>query len=358
MTTANKFAPHWISAPGETIVKLMVANRITQQELADELSLPLEAVELLLHGRLPLSRGLAAGVARILGSTESFWLKREKQFQEGKSRLAQELPKEQEWIRTLPLLDMKKGGALPPDTSKATLAEDCLDFFDVESVDEWTRRYAEIVSTTKFRTSASFENKIGALSYWLRKGEIVAENTRCARWNRAGFLNSLPELRKLTRWREPAKFLPEMQRICSANGVALVIERTPKGCVASGATKFLSESKALLMLSFRYLSDDQFWFSFFHEAGHLVLHGRETFVEGEEKQITEQEVEANAFAEEVLIPSLLEAELRNVSRHSKALVRLALQLGLSPGILVGQMQHKALLLPSQMNFLKKRYEWH
>jgi Zn-dependent peptidase ImmA (M78 family) len=114
----------------------------------------------------------------------------------------------------------------------------------------------------------------------------------------------------------------------------------------------------LIVLSFRYLSDDQFWFSFFHEIGHLLLHGIEaTFVDGEAAGPTYKEVEANAFSEGVLIPHDRRDELMALPCRAKEVIRFAVSVGVSPGIVVGQMQHRRIIGPHQLNGLKRRYEW-
>src|SRR6202041_81041 len=97
------------------------------------------------------------------------------------------------------------------------------------------------------------------------------------------------------------RFLHDLKESCAASGVAVAIVRAPNGCRASGAARVLSQEKALIQLSFRYLSDDQFWFTFFHEAGHLLLHGdRGFFVEGINTPTTREEQEANEFAARTL----------------------------------------------------------
>ena len=52
----------------------------------------------------------------------------------------------------------------------------------------------------------------------------------------------------------------------------------------------------------RYKKDDFFWFTFFHEAAHLLLHSKkETFVDdGTDNDVIENE--ANDFATDFLIP--------------------------------------------------------
>jgi Zn-dependent peptidase ImmA (M78 family) len=114
----------------------------------------------------------------------------------------------------------------------------------------------------------------------------------------------------------------------------------------------------MIVLSFRYLSDDQFWFSFFHEIGHLLLHGTEaTFIDGEAADLTEREVEANAFSEGVLIHHDRRDELMVLPCRARDVIRFAVSVGVSPGIVVGQMQHQRLIGPHQLNRLKRRYRW-
>src|SRR5437870_1390262 len=96
------------------------------------------------------------------------------------------------------------------------------------------------------------------------------------------------------------------------------------GCRASGATRFLSPNKALLLLSFRYLSDDQFWFSFFHEAGHLLLHGdRGFFLEGDDSPSTKEEQDANDFTARILVPPEFQQAMRSLPLDGRQVIRFA-----------------------------------
>ncbi|HEU4689887.1 MAG TPA: ImmA/IrrE family metallo-endopeptidase, partial [Vicinamibacterales bacterium] len=162
----------------------------------------------------------------------------------------------------------------------------------------------------------------------------------------------------LTRQKDPERFLPTLIRACAECGVALVVLRAPTGCRASGATRFLSPDKALLLLSFRYLSDDHFWFTFFHEAGHLILHGEEAlFIEADEMLDSVQEDEANRFAGDVLIPPEFKAELGKLPLTHRDVIRFAVRAGVAPGIIVGQLQHQGRLPRNRLNGLKRRFRW-
>ena len=224
---------------------------------------------------------------------------------------------------------------------------------------------------TAFKTSRSFENRPSSVAAWLRQGEIEAASIETEHWNADGFLESLGSVRSLTPAKGPGQFIPKLQEVCARNGVAVVIIRSPSGCRASGATRFVGPTKAILQLSFRYLTDDHFWFTFFHEAGHLLLHGNQRFfasVLGDTKPwILEglsqdgagdaEEEEANQFASSVLIPDRLRPELMALRANQRAIMRFAVRLGISPGMVVGQMQHQGQISFDQMNYLKRRFMW-
>ena len=113
-----------------------------------------------------------------------------------------------------------------------------------------------------------------------------------------------------------------------------------------------------MLLSFRYLSDDHFWFTFFHEAGHLLLHGKNAlFLEGDNIASTKEEQEANEFAAGILIPTEFQAALLSLPVDGRDVIKFARLVGVSPGIVVGQLQHLGRIKPNQLNSLKRRYSW-
>ena len=115
----------------------------------------------------------------------------------------------------------------------------------------------------------------------------------------------------------------------------------------------------MILLSSRYLSDDQFWFTFFHEAAHLILHAdQDLFLEGLEERRDRLEQEANDFAANVIVPPQhLPFLLTLRASDPLGVVRFATQIGVAPGLVVGQLQHRGLVRQNQLNSLKRRYVW-
>jgi len=111
------------------------------------------------------------------------------------------------------------------------------------------------------------------------------------------------------------------------------------------------------MLSLRHKTDDHLWFSFFHEAGHILLHSRKSvFLDGKLREANESEEErrANQFAADRLIPADAYGNfLKNAEFASESAVRsFAQELGIAPGIVVGRLQHDEKIKWDQLNHLK------
>ncbi len=326
-------------------------------DLAVALDMTLNEVRGLISGIAALTPAYAHGLAGVFGGSPHYWLTRDEHFRADVTSVPIERRAEAAWLKTLPYGDLVKFGWLKPSKNEAERAQALLDFFGIQHSAQWPLRYPVAGYGSLFRTSNAFETRHEAVATWLRQGERVAAQIECAPWDRATFRAKLIEARSLTKNRHPAKFFPELRRLCAECGVALVASPTPSGCFASGATQFLNRRKALLMLSFRFKSDDQFWFSFFHEAGHLVLHDIDAvFIDDALNGDSPEEQEANLFAQDLLIPAERRQEMLNLSRRYAEVIRFAVQIGIAPGIVVGQMQKAGILRYQDLNRLKRRFE--
>ena len=357
---SNDFQPHWSSPPGDTIADIMEERNFSLAEFAHKMGQTTGLTRELLQGRIGITTETAQELERLIGGSTAFWVTREAQYRADLARLQAEKDlSEKKWLSELPVKDMIKFGWIESAESSIEKATACLRFFGVPDIEVWRETYSRILEAPSFRTSSSFDSQPGAVATWLRKGEIDGDSIACKSWNAENFQQVLSGIRSLTRKRDPRLFLPELKRRCAECGVAVVVVRTPSGCHASGATYFLSPIKAMLLLSFRYLSDDHFWFTFFHEAGHLLLHEKSLlFLEGIDTSSTQREEdEANEFAARSLIPPEYQAALLRLHVDGREIIRFARHVGVSPGIIVGQLQHIGQFKRNQLNNLKTRFTW-
>jgi len=147
--------------------------------------------------------------------------------------------------------------------------------------------------------------------------------------------------------------------LCAESGVALVLVPELPNTGVWGASRWLTSNKALIQLSIRYKTNDHFWFSFFHEAAHILKHNKSlVYLENDSKYFSDEEREANNFAANILIPSANYRRLIRSPKLSKKLIlRFSEQIGIHPGIIVGRLQHEGLLDYRFHNKLKIHLNW-
>lgn len=357
------FEPNWASPPGDTISRFADAGKISIHELAERIGLEEDLLSGIMEGRVVISDEIADALSLELGASRQFWIERYNQFLGDRARLAGSAPSAalSSWGQSFPVRALRDLGWLPKGSRGERLSKDILSFFGCDSISAWNERYSSGIGQVAFRTSFAFEADEMATLAWLRIGEMQAENLTLAKFSASNFKKSLTELKKLCALKRPELFFPKLQHACAQHGVGLVSAKAPNGCRASGATWTSQSGNPIILLSFRYLSEDHFWFTFFHEAAHVVLHGTDHIsVDGADPSPLGASVfedEADTFAQDTLVPGDLRDEMINAvptRTHARNIARKA---GVTPGIIVGQLQKAAVLQPQQFNDLKRRYKW-
>jgi len=356
--TQNEYVPDFVSPPGETLMEILEEHGMSQAELAERTGRPKKTINEIIKGKAAITSETALQLERVLGAPASFWNDREQHYRESLARQAEResLSGQVSWLNQFPIKAMVEFGWLPRSDDPVEMLRNVISFFGIASPIQWHEIWQK--PGVAFRKSPAFESDPFAVSVWIRQGEIEAQKIECQPYNTDRFLVALQSIRTLTT-HSPEIFQIEMVRLCAEAGVAVVfIPQLPKARV-SGATRWLAPTKALIQVSLRYKSDDQLWFSFFHEAGHILKHGkRDIFIEGGGEQNGKEE-EANRFAADFLIhPREYRRFTARTGYYSKVEIRdFATQLGIAPGIVVGRLQHDGKLPPQNCNDLKQSLQW-
>lgn len=357
---AIPFRPDWISPPGDTIADLLEERGWSQAELADRLGYTRKHVSLLINGKAPVTDDTALRLERVLGGQAGFWMTREAGFRAQRARLeaARSYADWIDWLDKLPVKELMQAGAIPKhrldNKGKPSIVEELLRFFGVASPDEWEQHYVGM--QVAFRRTREEQSDIGAISSWLRLGEVVAEKIEGPRFDQERFKEALTRIRAMTTL-PPEEFEPQMRTLCRDSGVALVFVPAIKRAHVSGVARWLGPYRPLIQLSLYGKTNDRFWFTFFHEAAHLLLHGKkEVFLDDANHTVIDspEEREANQWAADFLIPRESAPHLPYLKKKS-AVYEFAHHVGIHPGIVVGRLQHDGLIEPSWMNGLKVSY---
>lgn len=359
--TKHPYQPTYGIPPGRLLEDYLQTLDISARELARRCGRSAKLMVEIMSGKAPIEPETALQLERVLGLEADIWLKLEAAYRLHLAKADEAVlhSNETAWAGRFPIKEMRKLGLLTASRDTGDDVRQLLAFFGAGSVAACRERFGEL-ATVSYRHSPSFQSAEEPLLVWLRLGEIKAAEIDCMEFDRANFLEALRAIRQLTT-KTIQSFLPEVVRLCANTGVAFVIVRSIPGTALSGISRWLSPRKALIQQSMRHMANDHFWFTFFHEAAHLLLHSRKSvFLDGKGYGSAEpkEEEEANNWATNFLIPqATLQRFIDNFDNSSKMVTDFARQQGIAPGIVVGQLQKRGIISFGHLNKLKERYQW-
>ncbi len=173
---------------------------------------------------------------------------------------------------------MVKFGWIKQVENKFELVPQLLSFFGVASAKSWEDYYMNQMLKVAFRISLARVTEPYAVRAWLRHGEITSIKLNAESYSEKRFNEVLPKMKSIMT-SQPDDFFHRLQTLCSSAGVKVVYSPCVSKAPKNGATRWIN-GVPVIQLSGRYKRNDIFWFTFFHEAGHILLHGsKEIFLE-------------------------------------------------------------------------------
>lgn len=347
----------WFSRPGDSVLSAMRRRRIQAEALAERLPGGKDQLRALLSGAGIIDEATAKALTETLGGSSGFWMTRHEKYRDDLAKAVARFTDEDTaaLLERIPLPGPKRRITAKSRTSEI---EQRLAYFGVSTLQAWDARYGPHQREARFRRSLAFTSHDGATSMWLREGELNAVLRETAEWSSDALRQRLDQIRALSKISKPARFLPPLTKLLADCGVALVVVRAPSGCRASGASRMIATDKAMILMSFRHRSDDQFWFTLFHEIGHLLLHEASSFVDSEGGDSEDPcEHEANEFAASMIIPEHRRADFERLRPDQDSIRRFAVSLGVAPGLILGQLQHRGVVDHNAMRQLRRTWTW-
>ncbi len=363
MTIAQTLEPDYFFGPGDTLQEWLDENSMSQAELALRLNLSTKALNQIIKVGAPLSQETALKLETVTKVPAQFWNAKEAIFQERKLRLLeQNIARENlKLLKEIPVGELRKRGVITAALrDQYAIYSQVIGFFQVADAKAWFATWGN--HSLAFRKSKVHATKVGPLASWLRLGEIEAAKQEVGSFNATLLRQELPKIKALIGERNPNVFLGQIREILNQAGVRFVVIPEIPGTSCSGVTRWVSGIPTI-QLSLRHKTDDQLWFTIFHEIGHVLdpakksmdISTRDKIVVVDER-VKEREAEADKFAAEMLIPSRFERFLHGVT-NSQEITKFAEVHGVTPGIVVGRMQYINLIDYSKFNTLKVRYKF-
>lgn len=327
-------------APGRILEEWLDENEMSQTELARRLGCSVKHVNRVVNGVASLTPTFAVDLERVTKVPARLWSNMESNYRTDLARLARESNEEEAkaFLALMPLTEMRKRGiVLSPNTAKKNLYaafEEVLSFFQVGTVAAYQQVYG--TPCAAYRQSGSHHQDPNALATWLRLGEVAAQGVEVDSYDASQLRAALPQLRALTTAENLTLAVAEAKRILAMAGVALLVIADVPGTRLYGATRWI-KGHPVVQLSLRRRYDDHFWFTLFHELGHVLKHKHEDFIDYD-GLTSPIEDEANAFAASLLVPDSMAWELPQL--RSLAQVRdFAERAQVAPGVVLGRLQH-------------------
>jgi addiction module HigA family antidote len=357
----SRFGGDYALSPGETLLELLQEKSMSQSDLARLMGRPAKTINEIVQGKAAVTPDTALQLERVLGLKASAWNHLEADYQEDRHRLEEEqrLAADTDWLKRFPLAEMRRHLLISSEGANATAVEELLRFFGVGSKAGWEKQWTHVSALA--RLSPSFKSKKEPLYAWLRWGEIVASRIKPpSTFDAARFRKVLMEARSLTLL-APRQFIPRVQKLFASAGVVIVFLPEFTGIKVSGVARWILGQIPLVQVSWRHKTDDQVWFSVYHESGHLILHrNKEVFLDDSPwpQEISSLETEANRFAGDMLIPPTEYRKFLDGGDLSiSAVGDFADAVGIAPGVVLGRLQHEGRVAWSAGHRLKQTMRW-
>lgn len=336
--------------PGATIKEQLHDRGMSQKEFAIRMNLSEKHISRLINGEVQLTPDVAIRLETVLGVPASFWNNLEAIYREKliKAEAENSMDLDLELAKQFPYAELAKLGWVPESKSPKERVLHLRNYFEVV---ELSLLGNERITNIACRRLAVTEKSDLALMAWAQEARLQARKIATSPINLTKLQDSIPDIKKMTLLNLD-KSSDILKNTLSECGIAIVYLPHLKGSFLHGAT-FLSGKKYVMGITARGKDADKFWFSLFHELGHIIL-GHV----GSETELTEKEEnEANTWAADALISPESFQWLVETGEYTKQMVcDFAKTQNIAPGIVVGRLQREGIIRYNRLNDLKEKYE--
>ena len=342
--------------PGYYISEAIEESGLTQNDFAKRLDTTPKNISCLVNGEQNLSTDIAMKLARMLGTSVEYWLNLQSAYDTISAEIKSDEVLEEE-RRIFGYLDYKyfqNNFGLPALPRKIDQQiEQVRKFLKVASLAVFKDRNMAV----NFRSSGDklTEANIVKANIMVQIATNLALSTPAPKFDRSRFNRTVDYALSLTSNHQ--EFYRLLRQAFYTAGVNFVILPNMPGSKINGATKKI-RSNIMLMVNDRRLNADTFWFTLFHEIGHIINGDLGITFEG---RVNHAEDAADTFAEDRLIPAdAYQQFLRECNHHFtlQRILRFARMIDRDPGIVLGRLQNDGKIEYGDKRFasLQKQYK--
>lgn len=319
--------------PGYYIREIIEDSGLTQEDFAKRLDTTPKNLSYLVRGEQSLSVDIAMKLSRMLGTSLNYWLNLQQTYDAliAEMNYQDEMEAERMVFKELDYGYFKTNFGLPDLPRKIDEQIDCL------------RKFLQVATLTVFKKrdmAVSFRNcgndmnnnNIVKANIMVQIAINIARMIEAPKFNRSKFEEAADFALSLTH--NHTEFYPILKEKFKEAGVIFVVLPNLPGSKTNGATKKIGDN-VLLMVNNRRLYSDSFWFTLFHEIGHIMNGDYGITFEGEDCEDA-----ADKYAEEKLIPSDAYRTFIQAGRFDVISIRrFANSIDRDPGIILGRLKN-------------------
>ncbi len=347
MANLNEYYPQEVLHPCETLNEKLEEMGMSRKEFALRTGKPEKTIVAVLKGESSITPEMAILFENITQIPAHFWINKQANYNEFKARKQRSIAVEEAevWSRNFPYTEMAKHEWVTPTSKIKEKTINLFEYFGVSTHEAWNSLYLKSELKVAAYASLKHTQNPHAISSWLRQGEIQARKIEAPEFNTKSFKEALPVIKQLM-VSQPDDFFKKLQELCLKTGVKVFYTPKLPKVPISGSTRWLNNTP-IIQLTARYKQNDRFWFTFFHEAGHILRHGKK-YISLEGINFSEadpvKEDEAHKFAEEWTFSEKEEKEvLSNIPLTEKDILYFAQKFNTHPALIIGRLQHKKLI---------------
>ena len=310
-----------VKHPGEILLSELTSRGMKQKELAIRTGLSEKYISTIINGNKVLSASFAHKLDIALGAKPGTWAKYQADYDD---YTAYESEKnnisEEESIILKSLKDIVsyfiEAGIMHNhcgDTEKILQLRNILCVHSLTVIPQITYNAA-------YRAQISNSTNIDpyVLFAWQRMCELLSAKIEVTSpFDTRKLSNSIPDIKREMFTLDPQKMISNLKHIFSECGIAFCVVKHFRGAPVQGFIKQTETGKIILCVTIRGKKADIFWFSLFHEIGHLLNGDLNTRFVDFDSVKTEMEEKADNFARDALInPSLYKKLIDTGNYHN------------------------------------------
>ena len=276
MKNPTTYQPKRINHPGSVLAEKLQELKLGSKEFAVRTGKPEKTISAILNEKSSITADMAILFELTTGIPSNYWLKHQMAYdictaEQKRARLHADQVK---WISHFPIEELNDLRYLSNKKTKIEQLFELLSFFGFSDVKAWENYYLKQKLKVNFSISLLDYPNPYLIATWLRIGELQAQDYLKIPYAVRQFKSTLQSIADK---KSEISFI-QLQQLCTQAGVNLVHTLPIKNLDIKGATRWIYNCP-LIQIAVEFNSY-YFWPTFFHEAAHILLHGKkEIFLE-------------------------------------------------------------------------------